>query len=74
MNIYRVTTERGFENEVLDSALFSSKKNALVRAQELTDERRGTTEYFMCCVSVDRLAPDYEGEFQFAETIICHEL
>ena len=74
MNIYRVSTERGFESEVLDSALFSDKGRAMDFAQNLADERRGTDEYMMCCISVDRLAPDEWDEFQFAETIICHEL
>lgn len=74
MNIYRVSTERGFESEVLDSALFSDKGRAMDFAQNLADKRRDTDEYYMCCVSVDRLTPDNESEFQFAETLICHEL
>lgn len=74
MNIYKVSTEYGFENKVLDSALFSDKGRAMDYAQNLADERRDTDGYYMCCVSVDRLTPDDWGEFQFAETLICHEL
>lgn len=74
MNIYRVSTEYGFGNEVIDSALFSDKGRAMDYAQNLADERRDIDEYYMCCVSVDRLTPDEWDEFQFAETLICHEL
>lgn len=74
MNIYRVSTEKGFESEVLDSALFSNKGRALDYAQNLADKRRGTDEYYMCCVSVDKLTPDDWGEFQCARTLICHAL
>lgn len=74
MNIYRVTIERGFEREVLESSLFSDKGRAMDYAQNLADERRGADDYYMCCVSVDRLTPDEWDEFQFAETLICHEL
>ena len=74
MNIYRVSTEFGFEGAGIDSALFSNESNALKYAKKLTDERRGIEDYYMCCVSVDKLTDDENGEFQFAETIICHEL
>lgn len=74
MNIYRVSTEYGFEGSVIESALFSDKGRAMDYAQNLADERRGTDDYYMCFVSVDRLTPDEWDEFQFAETLICHEL
>lgn len=74
MNIYRVSTEFGFECAGIDSALFSDKGRAMDFAQNLADERRGTEDYYMCHISVNRLTDDDNSEFQFAETIICHEL
>lgn len=74
MDIYRVTTEKGFECEMLDSALFSEECTALDYAQNLANERRDTEDYAMCYVAVARLTPDNSNEFQFAGTLICHEL
>lgn len=74
MDVYQVTTEFGFESEIRDSKLFSDKEQALKYAQALADERRDLEEYYMCCVSVDKLSDDGLGEFQVKETILCHAL
>lgn len=74
MEIYKVSTEFGFDCKILDSVLFSDKGRAMDYAQNLADERRGMEEYYMCNVTVDKLLDDSFDEFQFAETIICHEL
>ena len=74
MEIYRVTVERTFSDEVLQSHFFATEQAALGYAEMLKDEIEQDFDDNMIDIIVAAYTPDDGGEFFFDHEIKTYEL
>ena len=74
MEIYRVTVERTFSDEVLQSHFFATEECAVGYAEMLEDEIKYDFDDNMIDIIVAAYTPDDGGEFFFDHEIKTYEL
>ena len=74
MEIYRVTIERTFTDEIIQSHFFSTKKAALGYAEMLKEELDADAPATMLDIVVAAYTPDDDDEFFYDHDIASFEV
>lgn len=74
MEIYRVTVENTFSDEVLQSHFFATEKGAVGYAEMLKDEFEAEPAGTMIDIIVAAYTPDDDGEFFYDHDVITFEV
>ena len=69
MEIYRVTIERTFTDEIIQSHFFSTEKAAIGYAEMLKEELDADAPETMLDIVVAAYTPDDDGEFSYDRDI-----